>query len=37
MSEKDEALTTAQASDPLDMQNYRIEKLPKREKSGFEH
>ena len=37
MSEKDEALTTAQAFDPLDMQNYRIEKLPKREKSGFEH
>ncbi|KAF0204048.1 MAG: sodium/sulfate [Bacteroidetes bacterium] len=26
----------AGAFDPLDMQNYRIEKLPKREKSGFE-
>jgi len=37
MSEKDDEIKTVQAFDPLDMQNYRIEKLPKREKSGFEH
>jgi solute carrier family 13 (sodium-dependent dicarboxylate transporter), member 2/3/5 len=36
MSEKDDEILDAQTFDPLDMRNYRIEKLPKREKSGFE-
>jgi anion transporter len=36
MSENDDEIKKAQAFDPLDMQNYRIEKLPKREKTGFE-
>ena len=31
-----EEQTTPQAFDPLDMNNYRIEKLPKMQKSGFE-
>jgi anion transporter len=33
---KQDEYQAAQAFDPLDMQNYRIEKLPKREKTGFE-
>jgi anion transporter len=33
---KQDEYQAAQAFDPLDMQNYRIEKLPKRVKSGFE-
>ncbi len=36
MSEKDDEIMDGQTFDPLDMRNYRIEKLPKREKSGFE-
>ncbi len=31
-----EEQNTQQAYDPLDMNNYRIEKLPKMQKSGFE-
>ena len=31
-----EEQNTQQAFDPLDMTNYRIEKLPKMQKSGFE-
>ncbi len=37
MSDKDNVLMSDRVSDPLDMRNYRIEKLPKRVKSGFEH
>lgn len=33
---KQDEYQAAQAFDPLDMQNYRIEKLPKRVKTGFE-
>lgn len=36
MAEDTKTITQNQAFDPLDMNNYRIEKLPKMEKSGFE-
>ena len=35
-NEKDLALTEENGFDPLDMSNYRIEKLPKRKKSKVE-
>ena len=36
MTEKNIELEQEQAFDPLDMNNYKVEKLPKMEKSGFE-
>ena len=36
MTEKNIELQQEQAVDPLDMNNYKVEKLPKMEKSGFE-
>ena len=36
MTEKNIELQQEQAFDPLDMNNYKVEKLPKMEKSGFE-
>ena len=36
MTDKNTALDQQQAFDPLDMNNYKVEKLPKMEKSGFE-
>ena len=36
MSDKNTELDQQQAFDPLDMNNYKVEKLPKMEKSGFE-
>ena len=36
MIDKNTELTQEQAFDPLDMNNYKVEKLPKMEKSGFE-
>lgn len=36
MAEDTKTITSNHAFDPLDMNNYRIEKLPKMEKSGFE-
>ena len=36
MTDKNTELNQEQAFDPLDMNNYKVEKLPKMEKSGFE-
>ena len=36
MTDKNTELEQEQALDPLDMNNYKVEKLPKMEKSGFE-
>ena len=36
MTDKNTELEQEQAFDPLDMNNYKVEKLPKMEKSGFE-
>ena len=36
MTEKNIDLQQEQTFDPLDMNNYKVEKLPKMEKSGFE-
>ena len=36
MTDKNTELDQEQAFDPLDMNNYKVEKLPKMEKSGFE-
>ena len=36
MTDKNTALDHEQVFDPLDMNNYKVEKLPKMEKSGFE-
>ena len=36
MTEKNTELEQEQVMDPLDMNNYKVEKLPKMEKSGFE-
>ncbi len=36
MTDKNTELEQNQAFDPLDMNNYKVEKLPKMEKSGFE-
>ena len=36
MTDKNTELDQQQAFDPLDMNNYKVEKLPKMEKSGFE-
>ena len=36
MEDSTKTMAQEQAFDPLDMNNYRIEKLPKMEKSGFE-
>ena len=36
MTEKNTELNQEQVFDPLDMNNYKVEKLPKMEKSGFE-
>ena len=36
MTDKNTELEQVQALDPLDMNNYKVEKLPKMEKSGFE-
>ena len=36
MTDKNTELEQQQAFDPLDMNNYKVEKLPKMEKSGFE-
>ena len=36
MTDRNTELEQEQAFDPLDMNNYKVEKLPKMEKSGFE-
>ena len=36
MTDKNTELEQEQVFDPLDMNNYKVEKLPKMEKSGFE-
>ena len=36
MTDKNTELTQEQAFDPLDMNNYKLEKLPKMEKTNFE-
>ncbi len=36
MTDKNTELKQEQVFDPLDMNNYKVEKLPKMEKSGFE-
>ena len=36
MTDKNTELNQEQVFDPLDMNNYKVEKLPKMEKSGFE-
>ena len=36
MTDKNTELEQEQAFDPLDMNNYKVEKLPKMQKSGFE-
>jgi hypothetical protein len=36
MTDKNTELDHQQTFDPLDMNNYKVEKLPKMEKSGFE-
>ena len=36
MTDKNTELQQEQVFDPLDMNNYKVEKLPKMEKSGFE-
>ena len=36
MTDKNTELDQQQVFDPLDMNNYKVEKLPKMEKSGFE-